>query len=271
MKVRCSLALAEVMFASEERWSKCWLKCWLGAAWRADSGAVWWFDEVAKGLHPTLKRLDALTDLRCFARGLHSTLRRLDALADLRCQECYTWRWNGQMHWRVFGFARKVATDDETIRCTGGLTMMSEKLHPTLKRSNALANFFFFHLLSSWGLQAIDVIMTWVESAGCTSSRSISADWHSIDWSMCCQKNCIHVWMLNSNVECIDETFLLDRLMTMMNWMLLIIFRHLFAFIICKQFFMFTDGTFSPFLIAFELIRSYSHMTIFNKTELDDF
>ena len=99
---------------------RCCLMCWLDVVWRADSGVVWWFDGIA--------------------RGLHSTLRRLDALTGLRCQECCIWRWNGQMHWRVFEFVRKAAFNTETIGCIGGLTIFDRGLHLTLRRSDALAD-----------------------------------------------------------------------------------------------------------------------------------
>ena len=78
-----------------------------------------------------------------FVKRLHLTLRRSNALTDFRwCQEnCILmlectggfsilpknciWRWNDQMHWRVFDFCQKTASDSETIRCTDGLTMVS--------------------------------------------------------------------------------------------------------------------------------------------------
>ena len=43
-------------------------------------------------------------------------------------------------------FVRETAFDDEAVRCIDGFAMMPEKLHPTLKRLDALANFFFFSL-----------------------------------------------------------------------------------------------------------------------------
>ena len=123
MKIRCSLTLAETTFADEEHWSRCWskcfLKCWLSAAWRADPGAVWWFDEVARRLHPTLKRLGAL--------------------AGLRCQKCSIWHWDGQMHWRVFGF-------------------LSVRLHPTLRRLDALAGFRIFTSEATPNAEAVGCI-----------------------------------------------------------------------------------------------------------------
>ena len=88
--------------------------------WTAYLDAVWWFDEITRGLHPTLRRLNALTSLRC--------------------QKCCTWRWDCQMHWRICG-ARNAAPNIETIRCTDGFSNLSEKLHPTLKRLNALTGF----------------------------------------------------------------------------------------------------------------------------------
>ena len=80
-------------------------------------------------------------DLMKFFAGLHPTLIR-------------------QMHWRVFRFCQKAAPDSETIRCTDEFSILSEsctwrwndqmhwrifdvarKLHLTLKRSDALTNF----------------------------------------------------------------------------------------------------------------------------------
>ena len=125
MKIKCNLIFAEITFVDEKRWSKCWSKCclmcWLDVAWRADPDAVWWFDEVVRDLHPTLRRLNALTDLRCFAKRLHLTLWRSDALAGFRiCQ--------------------RAASDDEAVRCTGGFSVLPERLHLTLRRSDALTD-----------------------------------------------------------------------------------------------------------------------------------
>ena len=70
------------------------------------------------------------------------------------------------MHRRVFDDARKAAPDDEAVRCTGGFAMVpgrlhpddrvhwrvcefARRLHPTLRRSGALAKFLFFFSLAT--------------------------------------------------------------------------------------------------------------------------
>ena len=94
---------------------------------------------------------------------------RIDNVLSKNC----TWHWNGQMHWRIDDFCQKTAFNVETIEC--------------------INEFFFFTCYQVEGCKLLTMPMTWIGNVDYTSSRSISADWHSIDWSMCCQKNCIHV------------------------------------------------------------------------------
>ena len=89
-------------------------------------------------LHPTLRRLDALAGFRICQR----------AASDIEAVRC-TGGFAGFACYRAVGLqaidgARNAAPDAEAVRCISGLTMMPERLHPTLRRSGALANFLFF-------------------------------------------------------------------------------------------------------------------------------
>ena len=82
-----------------------------------------------------------------FVKKLHLTLKRSDALTDFRwCQKGCIWLWNSQIHWRIFDFCQKTASDAETIRCIDEFAIFVKKLHLTLKWSDALTNFRFISL-----------------------------------------------------------------------------------------------------------------------------
>ena len=97
--------------------------------------ASWWSNALADLTMSERLHLDDLMHWRVggFARRLHLTMRRSDALAGFRfCQEgctlmieCIgglfvflpkscTWRWNDQMHWRIFDLFRCLG-----YRCSG--------------------------------------------------------------------------------------------------------------------------------------------------------
>ena len=147
MRIRCSLIFAETTFADEERWSKCWsrcfMKCW-SRCWLSCLSKcrlmIWW------GCQRVAFNAEAVGRTGGFAVSemLHLTLKLSDALTDLRCQKCGTWHWGDQMHWRIFGFAREAAFNAETVECIDGFSNLSERLHSTLKRLDALTDWRFF-------------------------------------------------------------------------------------------------------------------------------
>ena len=150
------MIFAEIMFADEKCWFemlnemliKMLIEMLINDLMKFSPGCIqrWYvkcidgFSDFAKKLHLTLKRSDALTNFRWCQKGCTLMIECTDGFSVL--SESCTWRWNGQMHWRIFDVAKKVApwrlnaltnwrfcqktaSDAETIKCTDELTIIS--------------------------------------------------------------------------------------------------------------------------------------------------
>ena len=103
------------------------IKCWL---------IIWWSCQKTAFNADTS---NALTGFRC-------------------CQKCCTWRWNDQMHWRIFDdvrkaalwwsnaltnfrFCQKAAFDAETIKCIDGFPSFCQKTEPDAETIRCIDRF----------------------------------------------------------------------------------------------------------------------------------
>ena len=174
MRMRCSLARAEVTFTGGGCWLRCWLRFWSRCCLRCWSRcclAVWWgFRRAASNADTS----DALAGFSVLSEMLHPD-DRVHWRIFRFCQKCCILMIecidgfdddvrNAAPWWSiglaVFRFCQRAASDSETVRCIDGFSMMSERLHPddrvhwrvfdfvrelhlTLRRSDALADFLF--------------------------------------------------------------------------------------------------------------------------------
>ena len=162
------------------------------------------FDDLTGLPEGCIQRWDDWTHWRVFeffSRELHLTLRQSDALTGFRicllsgcrianywrCQKCCTWRWGGQMHWRVFGF-------------------LPVRLHPTLRRLDALAG---------WRCFAKGLYLTLKQSDALTGLRILpeSCTWHwgsQVHWRFLNFRRRLDVFLAVSATGVVARFWLID-------------------------------------------------------------